>query len=397
MKIGLIGKPNTGKSTFFNACTLLNVNMANYPFTTIEPSIGMAYVKTDCVCKELEVTDNAVNSICINHQRLIPVKIVDIAGLVPGASKGRGLGNKFLDDIRQADVLIHVIDLSGKTDEEGRILTESIRDPSKDIEMIESEFDTWIYNIIDKDWNNIVRTSKGDKNKFIDLLSNKLSGLAINQNHVIKSIDKSNLTTKNITEWTKENKKIFICELRKLSKPIVIAGNKIDLVESDEYIQKIQNMGRKIIPTASEAELLLRKASEKGIIQYMPGNNNYVINKDKEITPQQTKALETVKKYVLEKWATTGVQNVLNFAFFDLLDMITIYPVEDENKYTNKKGNVLPDAYLLKRESTTKELAYKIHSEIGNKFLYAIDARTKKRLGNDYKLQNNDIIKIVTT
>ena len=396
MKIGLIGKPNTGKSTFFNACTLLNVNMANYPFTTIEPSTGVAYVKTSCVCKELEIEDSPVNSICIDNQRLIPVKIVDIAGLVPGASKGRGLGNKFLDDIRQADVLIHVVDLSGKTDEEGRILTDGKRNPIDDITMIETELDNWIYDIIDKDWDQIGRTSTGDKKKFVDLLSDKLSGLSINQNHINISIKNAELVTKNVTEFSNDDKMKLVRELRKISKPIIIAGNKIDLAETDDY-EDIKKAGREIIPTASEAELLLRRASENDIIQYVPGNNHYIISESKEITKQQKNALETVKKHVLDKWDTTGVQLVLNFAFFDLLDMITVYPVEDENKYMNKKGNTLPDAYLLKNGSTAKDLAFKIHSEIGEKFLYAVDARTKKRLSNDYVLKNNDIIKIVST
>ena len=396
MKIGLIGKPNTGKSTFFNACTLLNVNMANYPFTTIEPSTGVAYVKTSCVCKELEIEDSPVNSICIDNQRLIPVKIVDIAGLVPGASKGRGLGNKFLDDIRQADVLIHVIDLSGKTDEEGRILTDSKRNPIDDITMIETELDNWIYDIIDKDWDQIGRTSTGDKKKFIDLLSDKLSGLSINQSHINASIKNAELVIKSVTEFSNDDKMKLVKELRKISKPIIIAGNKIDLAETDDY-EDIKKSGREIIPTASEAELLLRRASENGVIQYVPGNNHYTISESKEITKQQKNALETVKKHVLDRWDTTGVQLVLNFAFFDLLDMITVYPVEDENKYRNKKGNTLPDAYLLKNGSTAKDLAFKIHSEIGNKFLYAVDAKTKKRVSNDYVLKNNDIIKIVST
>ena len=396
MKIGLIGKPNTGKSTFFNACTLLNVNMANYPFTTIEPSTGVAYVKTSCVCKELEIEDSPVNSICIDNQRLIPVKIVDIAGLVPGASKGRGLGNKFLDDIRQADVLIHVVDLSGKTDEEGRILTDSKRNPIDDITMIETELDNWIYDIIDKDWDQIGRTSTGDKKKFIDLLSDKLSGLSINQSHINASIKNAELVIKSVTEFSNDDKMKLVKELRKISKPIIIAGNKIDLAETDDY-EDIKKSGREIIPTASEAELLLRRASENGVIQYVPGNNHYTISESKEITQQQKNALETVKKHVLDKWNTTGVQLVLNFAFFDLLDMITVYPVEDENKYRNKKGNTLPDAYLLKNGSTAKDLAFKIHSEIGNKFLYAVDAKTKKRVSNDYVLKNNDIIKIVST
>ncbi|MEM4201360.1 MAG: GTPase, partial [Nitrososphaerales archaeon] len=113
MLVGIVGKPNTGKSTFFNAATLMNVPMANYPFTTIQPNYGVAYLRKDCVCKRLNVKDNPVNSVCVNGVRLIPVKLVDVAGLVPGASQGRGLGNKFLDDLRQADALIHVVDASG--------------------------------------------------------------------------------------------------------------------------------------------------------------------------------------------------------------------------------------------------------------------------------------------
>ena len=188
----------------------------------------------------------------------------------------------------------------------------------------------------------------------------------------------------------------LVSELRRISKPIVIAGNKIDLADIEDY-NKIKDSGREIIPTASEAELLLRRASENDIIQYVPGNNHYTISESKDITKQQKNALETVKKQVLDKWDTTGVQLVLNFAFFNLLDMITIYPVEDENKYMNKKGNTLPDTYLLKNGSTAKDLAYKIHSEIGDKFLYAVDARTKKRVSNDYVLKNNDILIIVST
>ena len=220
--------------------------------------------------------------------------------------------------------------------------------------------------------------------------------MSINQSHINSSIKNSELITKSITEFSNEDKRKLVTELRKISKPIIIAGNKIDLAETEDY-EGIKKAGIEIIPTASEADLLLRRASENDIIQYVPGNNHYTISESKDITKQQKNALETVKKQVLDKWDTTGVQLVLNFAFFNLLDMITIYPVEDENKYMNKKGNTLPDTYLLKNGSTAKDLAYKIHSEIGDKFLYAVDARTKKRLSNEYVLKNNDIIKIVST
>ena len=221
-------------------------------------------------------------------------------------------------------------------------------------------------------------------------------GIGVKKNHVKQALKICGLEEKEFDNFDFHDTKEFAKILRKISKPIIIAGNKIDLAETDDY-EDIKKAGREIIPTASEAELLLRRASENDIIQYVPGNNNYTISESKEITKQQKNALETVKKHVLDKWDNTGVQLVLNFAFFDLLDMITVYPVEDENKYMNKKGNTLPDAYLLKNGSTAKDLAFKIHSEIGEKFLYAVDARTKKRLSNDYVLKNNDIIKIVST
>ena len=111
--VGVVGKPNVGKSTFFSAATLAHVAIANYPFTTIKPNRGMGYVRTPCVCQEFNVTDTPGNSTCINRIRLVPVELVDCAGLVPGAWQGRGLGNQFLDEIRQADALIHIVDAVG--------------------------------------------------------------------------------------------------------------------------------------------------------------------------------------------------------------------------------------------------------------------------------------------
>src|SRR3989344_2853460 len=120
MLIGLVGKPSVGKSTFFKASTLVDVAIASYPFTTIKPNRGVGYVKVDCIDKEFGLKCQPNHGFCINGIRFVPVELMDVAGLVPGASEGRGLGNRFLDDLRQADAFIHIVDISGTTDAEGK-------------------------------------------------------------------------------------------------------------------------------------------------------------------------------------------------------------------------------------------------------------------------------------
>src|SRR2546428_9611000 len=114
MEIGLVGKTNVGKSSFFKAATMIDVEISDRTFVTIKPNIGITHVSTKCVCEELKLKCNPRNSQCINHTRLIPVKLLDVAALVPGAHEGRGLGNQFLNDLIPANILIHVVDISGK-------------------------------------------------------------------------------------------------------------------------------------------------------------------------------------------------------------------------------------------------------------------------------------------
>jgi ribosome-binding ATPase YchF (GTP1/OBG family) len=393
--IGLLGKANVGKSTFFNSATDLSVQMANFPFTTIDPNVGIAFVRINCVCKELGVLDNPSNSRCIDGVRFIPIKLVDIAGLVPGAHSGKGLGNKFLDDARQSDVIIHVVDIAGSTDEEGRPVSLGDGDPLTDIEFVENEFDLWIHSLILKDWNKVVKESENLKQKIEYTISKRLSGLAISEKIIRKAINDLNLNKKPL-EWSNDDLLLLCKQIRQVSKPIIIAANKADLPSAEKNISKLKSLNRLFFPCVSEAELLLKRALQKNIIYYLPGDSSFEIKNEKNLSDKQKDALITVSK-VLKKFGSTGVQNILNHACFKILDKIVVYPVEDELKFTDKNGNVLPDARIVSKNITAKELANIIHKELGKGFLYAIDARSKQRISAEHILKNNDIIKIVST
>jgi len=393
--IGLLGKANVGKSTFFNSATDLSVQMANFPFTTIDPNVGIAFVRINCVCKELGVLDNPSNSRCIDGVRFIPIKLVDIAGLVPGAHSGKGLGNKFLDDARQSDVIIHVVDIAGSTDEEGRPVSLGDGDPLTDIEFVENEFDLWIHSLILKDWNKVVKESENLKQKIEYTISKRLSGLSISEKIIRKAINDLNLNKKPL-EWSNDDLLLLCKQIRQVSKPIIIAANKADLPSAEKNISKLKSLNRIFFPCVSEAELLLKRALQKNIIYYLPGDSSFEIKNEKNLSDKQKDALITVSK-VLKKFGSTGVQNILNHACFKILDKIVVYPVEDELKFTDKNGNVLPDARIVSKNITAKELANIIHKELGKGFLYAIDARSKQRISAEHILKNNDIIKIVST
>jgi len=392
LQIGLLGKANVGKSTFFSAATETPVASGNFPFTTIEPNIGVAYVKADCACKHFEIKHD--NELCVNGTRFIPVKLIDVAGLVPGAHEGKGLGNQFLDDARQAEVLIHVVDIAGTTDIQGQPVPVGTHDPLEDVEFVQNEFDQWFVNILQREWDKITREIDQKRAKLTDGIAKRFTGLGIKDFQVQDVLQKLNLISKNPKEWIDSDIQTFVKELRKNTKPIIIAANKADLCNDLDIIKKITDTI--VVPCSAETELLLRKASKGGIVNYSPGDESFSIVENKEILPQQKKALDVVKS-VFSKIHSTGVQKILNTAVFDSLNFIVVYPVEDETKLTNKDGDVLPDAKLLSENSTAKDLAALIHADIAKGFLHAIDCKTKQRIGGDHKLKNGDVIKIVST
>ncbi|MEM3536270.1 MAG: redox-regulated ATPase YchF [Candidatus Bathyarchaeia archaeon] len=394
--LGIVGKPNTGKSTFFSAATLAPAEIANYPFTTIKPNRGVGYVRTPCVHEEFNVTDNPLNSLCLDGVRLIPVEFIDCAGLVPGAWQGRGLGNQFLDEIRKADALIHIIDASGGTDCEGRLCKPGEHDPIEDVRFLEREITMWMANILKRDWPKIARTAESETKDLYSMLEERLSGLAIKRSQIFEAARKAELNAEKPTQWSEEDFLKFVDTLRQIAKPMLIAANKMDIPSAEENLERLKKLNYVVVPCCAEAELALRRAAEKQLIDYTPGDCNFKIKNPEKLTEGQVKALETIREKILLKYGSTGVQEAINMAYSKLLNMITVYPVEDLEHLSDHNGRVLPDAYLVPYGTTARQLAYIIHTELGESFIYAVEARERKRVGEDYVLKDRDVISIVS-
>ncbi len=395
--LGVIGKPNTGKSTFFSAATLALVGIANYPFTTIKPNRGVGYVRTQCVHADFNVRDNPGNSLCTDGIRLVPIELVDVAGLVPGAWEGRGLGNQFLDEIRRADALIHVVDASGGTDSEGRLCKVGEHDPLEDVRFLEREITMWIVSILRKDWAKLSRAAEAESRDLPIMLEERLSGLGIRRSHISEAARRMRLNVEKATSWSEEDFVGFADALRQVSKPMLIAANKMDCSFSEANLERLRKLDYPVVPCCAEAELALRRAAENKLIDYKPGDSAFTILQPDALSQNQVRALEMIRERVLSKFGFTGVQEALNLAYFKLLNMVAVYPIEDIEHLSDHNGRVLPDVYLVPYGTTARQLAYLIHSELGDGFIYAVDARDKKRIGEDFILKNRDVISVVST
>ncbi|MCE8424761.1 MAG: redox-regulated ATPase YchF [Candidatus Methanoperedens sp.] len=385
ISIALAGKPNCGKSTFFKASTLANVDIANYPFTTIDANHGVGYVRAVCPCRELKLDCGN----CRDGVRFVPIEMIDVAGLVPDAHKGRGLGNEFLDNLRQAKAIIHVIDASGGTDIEGNPVNLGSHDPLEDIEFLDREITMWIFGILKRNWDRLSRKVNAEGLKLEETIAGQLEGAGITDSHVKTVLARLKLPRDKPHIWTDEQIIQLSDQLRAESKPVIIAANKID-VAPPENVERLLKKGA--IPVSGAAEVALKLADRSGAIKYIPGDLDFV--ETSNLSAAQKDALSKLRS-MMKKNGGTGIQKCLDETVFRLLDLIVVYPVEDENKFTDKQGKMLPDAFLLKKGSTPKDLAFMVHTDIARGFLYAIDARTRMRLGDKHELKNGEIVKIV--
>ncbi|MGC9310182.1 MAG: redox-regulated ATPase YchF [Candidatus Aenigmatarchaeota archaeon] len=379
MKIGLVGKPNVGKSTFFKAATLIDIKIANFPFTTIEPNVGFGFVRVECAEKAFGVKCNPRQGYCIDGNRFVPVELIDVAGLVPGAHEGRGMGNKFLDDVRQADALIHVVDASGATDSEGRDC-EAGHDPMEDVEFLEDELNFWFSGLLEKHWKKL----KEPKD-----ISKQMSGLKVTDDDVMAVISKLNLP-ETVYNWNDGQRFSFAKALRERVQPILIAANKTDKPGAEKHLPKLIELGA--IPCSADSELALKSAAKAGLVKYIPGDGTFEITA--AMSEKQEEALDKIAATMKER-GSTGVQEILNRAVFEVLKYIVIFP-GGMKKLADKDGNVLPDAFLMPPNSTALDFAYRLHTDFGDKFICAYDVKTKQRVGKEHKLKNGDVVEIVS-
>ena len=395
MLVGIVGKANVGKSTFFKALTLVNVEIANYPFTTLKPNHGIAHVRVESVGKEFNLKENPKSGFVLGNYRFVPFEILDVAGLVPGAHKGRGMGNQFLDDLRQADSLIHVVDISGSTNENGEPVPLGSYDPINDVIFLEEEIDLWYLQILNRSWESFSKKVHLERKEAFKEIAKQFSGLKITEQDV-KSVIESLKLDNDILRWRESDLFEFTKMLRRKTKPIIIAANKSDCKNAEENINRIKQRfpNLVIIPCSAESELALREAANHKLIDYIPGESDFKIINPENLSKEQLTALNFIRENVLKRFGSTGVQQVVDYAVFNVLQQIAVFPVAN-SKLEDSQGNVLPDCFLVPKGSTVLEFAYKVHTSFGENFIRAVDLRTKMIIGKEHVLKHRDIVQII--
>ena len=389
LSVALAGKPNAGKSTFYKAATMADVDVGNYPFTTIDPNRGVTHARTRCPCLDRE--ERCGN--CEDGIRYVPVELLDVAGLVPGAHEGRGLGNQFLDALTDADAILSVVDAAGETNAEGEPVEVGAYDPVEEADFVEDELEQWLAGIVEKNWETVVRKSRSPDFDIDDALTEMLTGFGATVYDVAASL-RAVEYPEDPQQWTDDDRERLARDVRERTKPIVLVANKADIAPAGNVDRLREETGAPVTATTADGELALRTAADAGVIAYHPGDGDFDVVG--EVSDAQRDGLETIRELMAEN-SGTGVQTAINTVVYDTLDMITVYPVENETRWTDGSGAVLPDAFLLPRGSTPTDLAYAVHSDIGDGYLHAVDARSDRRIGEDHELDEGDVVKVVST
>jgi ribosome-binding ATPase len=395
MEIGVVGKPNVGKSTLFNALTLLDVPMAPYPFTTTEPNRGVGAVRVPCPHTEKGAPCSPGNSKCVDGTRWVAVNLVDVPGLVPGAHEGKGLGHKFLDDLRAADGFLQVVDVSGGTTPEGVIAPVGTHDPAEEVRWLQEELIDWINGILSKDFNRHAMSTELEGTKIEEFLQSRLTGLSIGPHAIATALRNAPIDRTKPSSWTMAERRALAEALLVAAKPRLVAANKADRISLDAFAAFREGIDpTPAAATMAEAELTLRRAARAGLVTYRPGDGDFRETEPNRLNPAQQRALQEIR-VLLGRWGSTGVQAVLERMVFDRLAQMVVFPVEDEQRWTDSKGRLLPDALIVPLHLPARSLAFKVHSDLGENFIRAIDGRTHRAMAADHPLEPGSVVRIV--
>ncbi len=378
LKIGIAGKPNAGKSTLFSSITGTMVAIGNYAFTTIEPNEGVGFMDTRCPHIDLNKKCNPRHGRCENGVRYVPVLMVDVPGLIEGSSTGKGMGNAFMDSLRDTTAIINLLDPVG---EERNILSPD--ELKEEAEKTEEEIVSWFSSRFSSDWDKLVRKYAQVKVPLEDILLQKGGFFNLRLKDIREILSRHRFPDE-IAKWTDDDRKEFSKVVMTEIKPIIRVVNKGDLIEKrEDYVKN----GFTII--SSDYELSLEKAYSAGLI-----SNLTDILPTEKANEKQRAALEMIRSSY-EKGDMHRIFDVISDIIKNKLSRIVVYPVYDESKWTDKDGNVLPDAFIMTRGDTAEDLAFAVHTDIGNGFIRAINARSKMVIGRTYELQDSDVIRIV--
>lgn len=396
--IGLVGKPSSGKSTTLNALTDANAKVGAFPFTTIDPNKATGYLEVECACKRVGKQDHCKPNYgyCRNGTRGVPVMLLDVAGLVPNAHLGRGLGNKFLSDLTEADCLIHIVDVSGTTNAEGKETRGY--DPLQDIEWLQDEIFRWILGNLTEKWGSVVRRHTATKCSTLDTLCKQLGGYYATKQLIAKALDR-HPGLPPLQEWDDATVEAVVKLFMAVKFPTVLALNKMDHPDADKNVSKIMLKYRdlKCVLTSSLTEVFLRKLASQNFIQYEPGTEFVDTAEDlpdaglRELDDKLAARIELIRDLVLYRFGSTGTTLLLQAAA-QLLDLVPVFPVRNIHTFGGASGpNVFRDCVLVKRGTPVISVARKI---MGDVTIAAIEGVGGIRVGEEDTVDvgKNDIL-----